>query len=155
MADLILDTGVLVAAARGGQEIAGISPGDDLALPAVVVAEYLVGVALALSARRAVEQRAFLDHVLATVPVVDYDLRVARTHADLLAHVRRVGEPRGSHDLIIAATARATRRTVLTTDAKARFGDLPDVEERLVQPVRASSPARRAAPARAPAQDGP
>ena len=132
MADLILDTGVLIAAARSGQRIAGISAEDDLAVPAVVVAEYLVGVTLAPSARRAAEQRAFLDRVIATVPVVDYDLRVARVHADLLAHVRRLGEPRGSHDLIVAATARATRRTVLTNDARARFGDLPEVDEVLL-----------------------
>ena len=132
MADLILDTGVLVAAARSEEGIAGVSAEDDLAVPAVVVAEYLVGVTLAPSVRRASEQRAFLDRVLATVPVLDYDLRAARAHADLLAHVRRLGEPRGSHDLIIAATARAGRRTVVTTDAKARFGELPEVDELLL-----------------------
>jgi len=42
------------------------------------------------------------------VPVVDYTLEVAVQHAALLAHVRRVGRPVGAHDLIIAATARAT-----------------------------------------------
>lgn len=132
MAELILDTCVLVTAARGGGEIAGVSVEDDLALPAIVVAEYLEGVALARTAERASEQRAFLTKVLGAVPVIDYDLRVARTHAALLAHVRRLGEPRGAHDLIIAATARATGRAVLTTDASARFGGLPDVEERLL-----------------------
>ena len=45
----------------------------------------------------------------------------------LLAHVRRSGSPRGAHDLIIAAHAAQTGRTILSRDAKARFGDLPGV----------------------------
>jgi tRNA(fMet)-specific endonuclease VapC len=36
-----------------------------------------------------------------------------------------MGRPRSAHDLIIAAHALQTDRTVLTFDAKARFGDLP------------------------------
>ena len=70
--------------------------------------------------------------VLEVVPVEDYTPGIAVHHAELLAHVRRGGSPRGAHDLIIAATARATRRTLVTTDARARFGDLPDVASRVV-----------------------
>jgi tRNA(fMet)-specific endonuclease VapC len=57
---------------------------------------------------------------------------VARHHAALLAHARRTGRPRGAHDLIIAASARATGRTLLTMDAEAGFDDLPDVDHHLV-----------------------
>ena len=35
--------------------------------------------------------------------------------------------PRGAHDLIIAAHAAETGRTILSRDAKARFGDLAGV----------------------------
>jgi tRNA(fMet)-specific endonuclease VapC len=41
--------------------------------------------------------------------------------------VHRSGRKRGAHDLIIAATAVATNRTVLTGDRKAQFGELPGV----------------------------
>ncbi|WP_423917003.1 type II toxin-antitoxin system VapC family toxin [Candidatus Poriferisodalis sp.] len=34
----------------------------------------------------------------------------------LLADTHRAGQARGAHDLIIAATARATNRTVVTAD---------------------------------------
>jgi tRNA(fMet)-specific endonuclease VapC len=61
------------------------------------------------------------------IPVEDYTADVARVHARLLAHVRTEGKPRGAHDLIIAATAAATARTLLTTDGKAAFDDLPGV----------------------------
>jgi len=42
-----------------------------------------------------------------------------------MAHVRREGKSRGAYDLLIAATAAATARTVLTMDASAAFDDLP------------------------------
>lgn len=57
---------------------------------------------------------------------------MAEHQAELLAHVRRTGSLRGAHDLIIAATARATSRTLVTTDAKASFDELPDLEVQFV-----------------------
>ena len=78
---------------------------------------------------RVLAQRAFLDEVLRVLPLCYYDRTVAEHHAALLAHVQRTGRKRGAHDLIIAATARATDRVVLTTDARARFGELPEVVE--------------------------
>lgn len=62
----------------------------------------------------------------------DYTADVASHHADLMAHTRRTGHPRGAHDLVIAATARATGRTLLTTDARAELGELPGVSVRVV-----------------------
>lgn len=99
----------------------------------MVIAEYLVGVRLTTDAARAERQRTFLDEVLQVTPVQDYTCPVAEHHADLLAHVRRTGAPRGAHDLIIAATARAAARTVLTTDRQARFADLPGVRVQFVE----------------------
>lgn len=59
------------------------------------------------------------------VPVHAYDRAVVNHHAELLAHVQRTGTKRGVHDLVIAATARAAERTVLTADERAHFGELP------------------------------
>ncbi|MBV8295827.1 MAG: hypothetical protein JO085_03235 [Acidimicrobiia bacterium] len=56
-----------------------------------------------------------------------YDRGVAEAHADLVVHVRRQGTTRGAHDLIIAATARAAERTVVSAD-EAAFVDLPGVQ---------------------------
>lgn len=132
MARLVLDTGVLVDAYRGRLDLAVITSSDNTAVPAVVVAEYLHGVLLTPDPDRAERQRTFLHEVLDLAPVLDYTREVANEHATLLAHVQRTGTSRGAHDLIIAATARAAGRTVLTTDIRARFGDLPDVRTRLV-----------------------
>ena len=92
------------------------------------MAELRVGVKLA-EGRRRTQRQAFVDDVLAAVPVLSYDLDVAGAHAELLVAVRRQGVPRGAHDLIIAATAKASSRDIVTADATA-FQDLPDVSVR-------------------------
>jgi tRNA(fMet)-specific endonuclease VapC len=80
---------------------------------------------MAKGARR--KKRAqFVTSVLDAVVVEPYDLQVAEAHAALLAHVRRKGTPRGAHDLIIAATARAREREVVSFD-RSGFAELPDV----------------------------
>lgn len=134
MARLILDTGVLVAGTRRQGRLEAPSDVDDVALPAVAIAEYLAGTLLDADPGRAAAQRAFLDEVLRIVPVLDYDEEVAEHHAELLAHVRRSGEPRGAYDLVIAATARSSGRTLVTTDEGARFGELPGVEVLVLRP---------------------
>lgn len=78
------------------------------------------------SGKKRAARLAFLEDILAVIPVIDYDGAVAGVHAELLVHVRRQGRPRGAHDLIIAATARAASRTVVSADNTA-FADLPGV----------------------------
>ena len=124
---LILDTGVIIRAERGGSGLAELlAADDDITIAAITLAELQLGVELADDARRAGRQE-FVDGIRALVPVEDYTADVARVHARLLAHVRKEGKPRRAHDLIIAATAATTARTLLTTDGKAAFDDLPGV----------------------------
>lgn len=130
MARLILDTTALVAAERRGSSIGDlIDDDDDVAIAAISAAELLVGVELADRRRRTRRER-FVAAILDVLPVEPYDLGVARAHASLLAHVRRAGQPRGAHDLIIAATAVASNRVVVTADNKG-FESLPHVNVRL------------------------
>jgi tRNA(fMet)-specific endonuclease VapC len=102
-----------------------IGDDDDVALAAVTAAELLVGVELADSRRR-LRRSAYVESLLAEIPAEDYDLDVARSHAVLLAHARRSGRPRGAHDLIIAATAAATNRVLVTAEPRG-FEELPGV----------------------------
>lgn len=125
---LILDTGVLIRVERGRARLdRALRDDDDVVMAAITAAELLVGVELAEGDRRAARS-AYVDDLLATIPVEDYTLEVAVAHSRLLAHARRTGRSLGAHDLIIAATAAAAGRTVLTADAAARFGDLPGVD---------------------------
>jgi tRNA(fMet)-specific endonuclease VapC len=121
---------VLVAAERSGDSLDGvIGDDDDVAIAAVTAAELLVGVELG-EGRRRQQRQAFVEDVLLTVPVESYDLEIARVHASLLAHTGRAGRPRGAHDLLIAATAVARARLVVSA-VPSGFTDLPGVELRV------------------------
>lgn len=123
---MILDTTVLVDAERGGDALGeAIDDGDDVAVAAITVAELKVGVQLAKGRRRDKRER-FVAAVLNAVSIEPYELDVAEAHAALLVHVRRAGTPRGAHDLIIAATARARERQIVSLDQKG-FAELPEV----------------------------
>ncbi|MEN2738190.1 type II toxin-antitoxin system VapC family toxin [Microbacterium sp. X-17] len=124
---LILDTGILIAYERGTIDRAAIDD-DDLAIAAITVAEYRTGIELADSAARAAERARAIATILDVVEVLDYTPATAVHHAALIASARRAGTPRGAHDLIIAAHARETGRSVVTRDDRARFGGLPGVD---------------------------
>jgi predicted nucleic acid-binding protein len=123
---LILDTNVLIAYERGTIDRTALD-NDELTVAAVTIAEYRVGIELADTAAGAADRARALTAITSAVDVLDYTEATAAHHARLIAHVRRTGTPRGAHDLIIAAHAAETSRTVLTRDVKARFGGLPGV----------------------------
>ena len=123
---LILDTNILIAYERGTIDRSSLDD-DELAIASVSVAEYRVGIEMADTAERAAERARALVAITSAVDVLDYTQETAAHHGRLLAHVRRSGTPRSAHDLIIAAHAAQTDRTILSRDAKARFGELPGV----------------------------
>jgi predicted nucleic acid-binding protein len=123
---LILDTNVLIAYERGTIDRAALDD-DELAISSVSVAEYRVGIELADTPERAADRARALAVMMSAIDVLDYTAVTAAHHGRLLAHVRRSGMPRGAHDLIIAAHAAETGRTIVSRDVKARFSDLPGV----------------------------
>jgi tRNA(fMet)-specific endonuclease VapC len=126
---LLFDTTFLVDAERTPDDLDDvIGDADDVAVAAVTIAELRVGAMLANRGRKP-SRTAYVDDIIATIPVLDYDLDVAEAHARLLVAVRAQGKPRGAHDLIIAATASAFERTVVSRD-RAAFADLPGVDVR-------------------------
>lgn len=129
MSRLLFDTTFLIDAERSDAELDDIiHDDDDVAIAAVTVAELRVGVLLA-DPRRQAARGAYVDDIISTIPVLDYDLDVAEAHAALLVEVRSQGRARGAHDLIIAATANAYERTIVSADSRA-FESLPGVEVR-------------------------
>ncbi|WP_327149526.1 PIN domain-containing protein [Nocardia sp. NBC_01329] len=123
---LILDTGVLIAYERGTIDRT-VYDADDLAIAAVTVAEFRVGIELADTAERAAQRSRRLALLLTDLDILEYTDATATRHAQLLAQVRRSGRPRGAHDLIIAAHAAETGRAVVSLDTKAKFGDLDGI----------------------------
>jgi tRNA(fMet)-specific endonuclease VapC len=129
---VLLDTTYLVDAERSGSDLdQAINDEDDVAIAAVTVAELRVGALMATGKRRTA-RFAFVDDVVRALDIVDYDVHVAEAHAELLVAVRSQGRPRGAHDLIIAASALATDRDVVSADSSG-FRDLPGVRTRIVR----------------------
>lgn len=129
MSQLLLDTTFLIDAERVGPNVGTvIDDEDDVAIAAITIAELRVGALLATGRGRAA-RAAYVDDIVSGIPVLGYDVEVAEAHAALLVQVRSQGRPRGAHDLIIAATARAFGRTIVTADAAA-FVDLEGVAAR-------------------------
>jgi tRNA(fMet)-specific endonuclease VapC len=123
---LILDTNILIAYERGTIDRSTLDD-DDLAIASVSVAEYRVGIELADTPERAAQRSRALATIMSVIDVMDYTPVTAAHHGGLLAYVRKSGAARGAHDLIIAAHAAETGRTIVSKDAKARFNDLPGV----------------------------
>jgi predicted nucleic acid-binding protein len=123
---LILDTVALIDMERG--MVLRLRDDDELAIAAISVAEFARGSHTAAPAT-ADQRRRFLDNLLTskTVPVLPYTTQTAYEHAYLLHDTARSGQPRGAHDLIIAAHARESGRMVYSADRKARFEGLPGV----------------------------
>jgi tRNA(fMet)-specific endonuclease VapC len=123
---LLLDTTFLIDAERGTTGLDElIGDDDDVAIAAITIAELIVGVDLA-SARQRPRRRSYVDDIVSSIPILPYDAAVALHHAKLLVAVRRSGRPRGAHDLVIAATAAAAGRILVTADRRA-FDELPGV----------------------------
>ncbi len=78
---------------------------DEIALPAVVYEELLVGVALASNRSRAAQRRARIDALVAVTGLVDFDAPIAERWAELFAALSRRGNLIPSNDLAVAATA--------------------------------------------------
>jgi predicted nucleic acid-binding protein len=126
---LILDTNVIILAERKGISVDfnSWSSWGDAYISAVSASELLVGVYRAESEARRLRRSAFVEGVLATIPVLDFTLEVARTHAEILAILAGRGEVIGAHDFIIAATALSAGHAVLTTDLE-EFRRVPGLQ---------------------------
>jgi tRNA(fMet)-specific endonuclease VapC len=123
---IILDTGVLIAVERGKLDVDTVLGTDDAAIATITAMELLVGVERADEGRR--QARAVhVEALLSSLPVEPYNLGVARVHAKLAVEAMAKGRPRSAYDMMIAATAAATNRILLTTDASAGFDQLTGV----------------------------
>lgn len=126
MAGLLLDTSVLVELERGKLDWPSIvSDTDEPAIAAITAHEMLRGVArLPPGVRRARSER-WLETLLGAVPILEYDLDVARVHAALWIELTAARVTLGHHDQMIAATALSVGYELATRDAA--FEHVPEL----------------------------
>lgn len=115
----VVDSSVLIAAERGQLDLGALTtPGtDEVAIASITASELLHGVHRLKGAGRARAER-FVEGVLTLVPVIAFDVPIARVHAALSAELGARGTPVGAHDLIIAATAVWLEFDVATRDLR-------------------------------------
>ena len=117
----LIDSSVFVELERRGLRLSALTrlvPDAPLALASITASELLVGVHRANTPARRIGREAFVEAILEAVPVLAFDLHVARVHARLLAQRSELGQPVGSRDPLIAATAIAQGSEVLTDNPR-------------------------------------
>ena len=116
---IVLDSSIVIALERRGGRIPSFWLSQELG-PAVIAAELLAGVHRADAAHRAIRQ-AFVEGILAALPVMPFGLTEARIYAQIEAELARGGTPIDRADLEIAAAALARGWAVATLNT-ADFG---------------------------------
>jgi tRNA(fMet)-specific endonuclease VapC len=119
--DFLIDSSVIIALERGKlalDDLAARFEPKTVAIAAITASELLHGVHRAETSSRRKRRTEFVDAILARLPVLPFDLEVARTHAAIWSDLARDGVTIGAHDLQIAATAIAHEMAVATHNAR-------------------------------------
>jgi predicted nucleic acid-binding protein len=117
----LIDTSVLIAAERGRLDPAALGREDEdeeIALAAITASELLHGVHRLKGAVARTRAERFVERLLAAIPVIPFDLEIARVHARLDAELSTRGTAAGDGDLLIAATAVALEYRIATRDLR-------------------------------------
>jgi len=112
---ILLDTSVLIAAER---DLLSLPSARDVAIASLTVSEHLRGVHRDTDPARRQRRAALFERVLGLLHVEPFDLIAARVLARVAADLDVAGTPIGLADAIIAATALATRRTLITLNRR-------------------------------------
>jgi tRNA(fMet)-specific endonuclease VapC len=99
---------------------------EDVGIAAITASELLHGVHRATAQHRG-RREAFVEAVLASFPVLSFDLLAARVHARLWAGLAKAGKDVGPHDRLVAATAMSVGWRVLSSNAR-NFKRIPGLE---------------------------
>ena len=103
---LLIDTDVWVLAEKSSValNLANWAHYGGAYMSSITASELLVGVERANSAQRRALRAAFVEHLLSHIPVLEFSLPVARTHARMIAALPK-NLTATAHDALIAATA--------------------------------------------------
>jgi tRNA(fMet)-specific endonuclease VapC len=123
----LIDTTVLIDMERKGRGLGvlrDLLAGEIIAMSSGSAAELLLGIERADSPDRRLRREEFVAALLEEIPVLSFDVNVARIHARVGAFLLDAGRPMAQHDLMIAATAIAHGYAMLTHNLR-HFGRVP------------------------------
>jgi predicted nucleic acid-binding protein len=125
----LIDTDVLIELERRGLSIADLMvviPRVPLVIASISASELLAGVHQAPLGRLRTQREIYVDDLLARVPVIPFDLAVARVHAQLWAELESSGQRIGVFDLVLAATALTHGHSIVTQNRR-EFDRVPEL----------------------------
>ena len=116
---ILIDTDVWVLAEKSGGplNLTRWSGHGGAYISAVTASELLVGVEQANTPQRRARRSAFVEQLLGAIPVLEFSLAVARTHARMIAALPK-SKTAGPHDALIAATAIHHGHALLTRNVE-------------------------------------
>jgi len=126
----LIDSSILIARERQALDLGAAMVAhaeEPVGIAAITASELLHGVQRAATAAQRQRREAFVETLLAALPVLPFDLVTARVHASLWASLAAKGTTVGAHDLLIGATAIVAGYRVATRDRRG-FEKIPDLE---------------------------
>ncbi|MCP3959155.1 MAG: type II toxin-antitoxin system VapC family toxin [bacterium] len=127
---LLIDTSVFIRIERSGEGLETLldSVGDlPVFLAAISASELLHGVHRANTAVRRGRRERFVESIFSQVPILPFDMEIARVHSRLWADLSARGQMIGAHDLLIAATGVTHEHSVVTNNVR-EFGRVEDLD---------------------------
>ncbi|MCP3958791.1 MAG: type II toxin-antitoxin system VapC family toxin [bacterium] len=121
---LLIDTSVFIRIERSGEGLETLleSVGDQpVFLATITASELLHGVHRANTAVRRGRRERFVESIFSQVPILSFDMEIARVHSRLWADLSARGQMIGAHDLLIAATGVTREHSVVTNNVR-EFG---------------------------------
>ena len=127
---ILIDSSILINAEKSGVDVSVHIKGreeEEVYLSVVSASELLHGVHRAADPKTKAKRLAFVEGVLAAIPVLAIDLATARSHAQLWAGLARRGKMIGVHDSWLAAACLAHGLRLATGNLR-EFSTVPGLE---------------------------
>lgn len=124
---VILDTSIFIASERGRFDAERFIQGredESVGISSVTVSELLHSIYRGASERSRLLREAYVEKIIDSFPVYNFDIRVARIYASIWTDLIQHGISVNAHDLMLASTAIAAGFSVATADPD-RFQHIP------------------------------
>ena len=114
----VLDTNIMIYYFKGLGDVSSTllsKPPSDIGLPAIVMFELEVGIRRSRTPKRRLLQ---LNEFSSLVQIIPFGQVEATCAADIRVKLEKRGLPIGPYDLLIAASAKANKKTLVTHNTK-------------------------------------
>ena len=126
---LVLDTSIIVDAQRGKFDLDLTLTNfahTDILISSITVSELFLGIHFSREEFRQ-KRLSYVEGILEDLSIIDFDYKLAQTHANISAQLRKEGNLIGPNDLIIAATCIHYQHSLLTFNIK-EFSRVPNLK---------------------------